>query len=89
MVVCSPLSWPPSWLRSGHLSPPLRGYSYYGQPVVKYGRLKRFYDANLQKLRRMHPAVALIEDPQVIEAPAEPCNDDSLECMLAKVSEGL
>ena len=69
--------------------PTLRGYSYYGQPVVKYGRLKRFYDANLQKLRRMHPPVALIEEPQVIDAPAEPCNDDSLECMLAKVSEGL
>ena len=47
--------------------PTLRGYSYYGQPVVKYGRLKRFYDANLQKLRRMHPAVALVEEPQVIE----------------------
>jgi len=69
--------------------PTLRGYSYYGQPVVKYDRLKRFYDANLQKLRRMHPPVALIEEPQVIEAPVEPCNDDSLECMLAKVSEGL
>ena len=69
--------------------PTLRGYSYYGQPVVKYGRLKRFYDANLQKLRRMHPPVALMEEPQVIDAPAEPCNDDSLECMLAKVSEGL
>ena len=69
--------------------PTLRGYSYYGQPVVKYGRLKRFYDANLQKLRRMHPPVALMDEPQVIDAPAEPCNDDSLECMLAKVSEGL
>ena len=69
--------------------PTLRGYSYYGQPVVKYGRLKRFYEANLQRLRQMHPPVALIEEPQVIDQGPEPCNDDSLECMLAKVSEGL
>ncbi|MAI35487.1 MAG: endolysin [Rhodopirellula sp.] len=69
--------------------PTMRGYSYYGQPVVKYGRLKRFYEANLQRLRQMHPPVALIEEPQVIDQGPEPCNDDSLECMLAKVSEGL
>jgi lysozyme len=69
--------------------PTLRGYSYYGQPVVKYGRLKRFYEANLQKLRQMHPAVGLIDEPQEVEVAPEPCNDDSLECMLAKVSEGL
>ena len=69
--------------------PTMRGYSYYGQPVVKYGRLKRFYEANLQRLRQFHPPVALIEEPQVIDQGPEPCNDDSLECMLAKVSEGL
>ena len=69
--------------------PTLRGYSYYGQPVVKYGRLKRFYEANLQKLRQIHPPVALMEEPQQVEVAPEPCNDDSLECMLAKVSEGL
>ena len=69
--------------------PTMRGYSYYGQPVVKYGRLKRFYEANLQRLRQMHPPVALIEEPQVIDQGPEPCDDDSLECMLAKVSEGL
>jgi len=69
--------------------PTLRGYSYYGQPVVKYGRLKRFYDANLQRLRQMHPPVALIEEPQLIEPGPEACDDDSLECMLAKVSKGL
>ncbi len=69
--------------------PTLRGYSYYGQPVVKYGRLKRFYEANLQKLRQIHPPVALMEEPQQVDVAPEPCNDDSLECMLAKVSEGL
>ena len=69
--------------------PTLRGYSYYGQPVVKYDRLKRFYDANLQRLRKMHPPVALIEEPQIIEPVEEACSDDSLECMLSKVSQGL
>ena len=79
--------WLPNWSEWASSQP--CALQLLGQPVVKYGRLKRFYDANLQRLRQMHPPVALIEEPQVIEPGPEACDDDSLECMLAKVSQGL
>ena len=66
--------------------PTLRGYSYYGQPVVKYGRLKRFYEANLARLRSLHPPVQAPEAP-VAEAKPE-CTASAFECMLESVGNG-
>ena len=54
--------------------PTLRGGSYYGQPVKRFGELKRFYDENLTRLRStLGPS----------EPPTVPCEPQaSLRCRL-------
>jgi lysozyme len=66
--------------------PTLAGSSYYGQPVKRYHDLKRFYDAELSRLR----AEQLREQQQQWEEVAikkvARCDDDSLSCRLEAVS---
>ena len=66
--------------------PTLAGNSYYGQPVKKFHDLKRFYQANLARLRaeeqqRQWEEVAIRTIPSIPS-----CNDDSLECQLEKTA---
>ena len=68
--------------------PTLRNRSYYGQPVVKYGRLKRFYEANLARLRNLHPPMVKTVEPEIIIDEPVLCSGDAFECMLEGVGQG-
>ena len=68
--------------------PTLRNRSYYGQPVVKYGRLKHFYEANLARLRNLHPPIMKKVEPEIIINEPELCSGDAFECMLEGVGQG-
>ncbi|MEB3264062.1 MAG: endolysin [Synechococcus sp.] len=64
--------------------PTLAGSSYYGQPVKRYEELRRFYQANLERLRQEQQ-----QELQLASAPVEPpCDDDSLKCRLERVGTG-
>ena len=68
--------------------PTLRNRSYYGQPVVKYGRLKRFYEANLARLRNLHPPMFKTVAPTSVVEESSDCSGDAFECMLEGVGKG-
>ena len=63
--------------------PTLAGHSYYGQPVKKFHDLKRFYEANLAKLRAEEQQ-SQWEDVAVQQLNS--CSDNSLECQLKKTA---
>ena len=68
--------------------PTLRNRSYYGQPVVRYGRLKRFYEANLARLRNLHPPMLKTVTPEFVVEDSSDCSGDPFECMLEGVGQG-
>lgn len=61
--------------------PTLAGNSYYGQPVKRFDELKRFYDAELTRLRAGSEQWENVAIQQV----APPCREDTLECRLQSV----
>ncbi len=64
--------------------PTLAGNSYYGQPVKRYGDLKRFYVENLAQLRES--GVTTWESVAIRQLPRTPaCTDRSLSCRLQSI----
>ena len=65
--------------------PTLAGHSYYGQPVKRYAELKRFYEADLARLRRLESEKEQWEDVAIQKLPQ--CEPGSLSCRLESVGK--
>jgi len=62
--------------------PTLAGNSYYGQPVKRFEELRRFYDAELARLRAGED-----QWENVAIQPVAPCREDTLECRLQSIRQ--
>jgi lysozyme len=61
----------------------LAGSSYYGQPVKRFEDLRRFYEANLTRLRQ----VSQEQWERVAIQQVNSCKGDSLECQLETIRQ--
>jgi muramidase (phage lysozyme) len=63
--------------------PTLAGRSFYGQPVKRFDELRRFYEANLARLRsQLVPSLPVAETLPVAESRPACEPEDSLRCQL-------